>query len=314
MPDGMITAYYLLAGSVLLWFGAETFVRCSSALALRLGLTPLVVGLTVVAFGTSAPELGVSLISAFRGLGDVATGNVVGSNIANVGLILGLAALVKPIRIEAQLLRLDLPLVVAASLLVTLLFGDGMLSRVSGVLLVLLLIGYVVLSLRKAKLDVEFETSGFGEQARRRPVGIVIGLAAFGLTMLIMGSFAFVNGAEDLAIRLGVSPAIVGLTVVAVGTSLPEAATSIVAAWRGQGEIALGNVVGSNMFNLLAILGITSTISPLTRGGVSMVSFGVMILFAALLIPMMKTGMRISRWEGAGLIAAYVAYLAWLLP
>jgi len=314
VPDGMITAYYLLAGSVLLWFGAETFVRCSSALALRLGLTPLVVGLTVVAFGTSAPELGVSLISAFRGLGDVATGNVVGSNIANVGLILGLAALVKPIRIEAQLLRLDLPLVVAASLLVTLLFGDGMLSRVSGVLLVLLLIGYVVLSLRKAKLDVEFETSGFGEQARRRPVGIVIGLAAFGLTMLIMGSFAFVNGAEDLAIRLGVSPAIVGLTVVAVGTSLPEAATSIVAAWRGQGEIALGNVVGSNMFNLLAILGITSTVSPLTRGGVSMASFGVMILFAALLIPMMKTGMRISRWEGAGLIAAYVAYLAWLLP
>jgi cation:H+ antiporter len=310
----MITAYYLLAGSVLLWFGAETFVRCSSALALRLGLTPLVVGLTVVAFGTSAPELGVSLISAFRGLGDVATGNVVGSNIANVGLILGLAALVKPIRIEAQLLRLDLPLVVAASLLVTLLFGDGMLSRVSGVLLVLLLIGYVALSLRKAKLDVEFETSGFGEQARRRPVGIVIGLATFGLTMLIMGSFAFVNGAEDLAIRLGVSPAIVGLTVVAVGTSLPEAATSIVAAWRGQGEIALGNVLGSNMFNLLAILGITSTISPLTRGGVSMASFGVMILFAALLIPMMKTGMRISRWEGAGLTAAYVAYLVWLLP
>jgi cation:H+ antiporter len=193
VPDGMITAYYLLAGSVLLWFGAETFVRCSSALALRLGLTPLVVGLTVVAFGTSAPELGVSLIAAFRDLGDVATGNVVGSNIANIGLILGLAALVHPIRVEPQLLRLDLPLVIAASLLVTLMFGDGVLSRLSGVILVLLLIGYVILSLRKARLQVDAETSGVGQQNRRRPVAIVIGLATFGLAMLLMGSFAFVK-------------------------------------------------------------------------------------------------------------------------
>ena len=314
MPDGMITAYYLLAGSVLLWFGAETFVRCSSALALRLGLTPLVVGLTVVAFGTSAPELGVSLISAARDLGDVATGNVVGSNIANIGLILGLAALVHPIRIEAQLLRLDLPLVLAASVLVTLMFGDGVLSRLSGVVLVLLLVGYIILSLRKARLEVDVATSGVGEQTRRRPLAIVIGLAAFGLGMLVMGSFAFVNGAEDLAIRLGVSPAIVGLTVVAVGTSLPEAATSVVAAWRGQGDIAVGNVVGSNIFNLLAILGITATITPITRGGVSMASFGVMILLSALLVPLMKTGLRISRWEGAGLLVAYSAYLIWLIP
>jgi len=314
VPDGMITAYYLLAGSVLLWFGAETFVRCSSALALRLGLTPLVVGLTVVAFGTSAPELGVSLISAFRDLGDVATGNVVGSNIANIGLILGLAALVRPIRIEAQLLRLDLPLALAASLLVTLMFGDGVLSRMSGVVLVLLLVGYVFLSLRKARLEVDVATSGVGEQTRRRPLAIVIGLATFGLGMLVMGSFAFVNGAEDLAIRLGVSPAIVGLTVVALGTSLPEAATSVVAAWRGQGDIAVGNVVGSNIFNLLAILGITATITPITRGGVSMASFVVMIVLAALLVPLMKTGLRISRWEGAGLLVAYAAYLVWLIP
>ena len=314
MPGTLITVYYLIAGSVLLWFGAETFVRGSSALALRMGLTPLVIGLTVVAFGTSAPELGVSLISTARDMGDVATGNVVGSNIANIGLILGLAALIRPIRIEPKLLRFDVPLVVAASLLVTLLFGDGSLSRLEGGFLVLLLGGYLALSLRKSRLELDVNLPPVGESTGRRPVSIVVVLILAGLAMLVMGSLAFVNGAEELAIRLGVSPAVVGLTVVAVGTSLPEAATSVVAAWRGQGDIAVGNVVGSNLFNLLAILGLTGLVRPVARGDVTMVSFALMIGLAIALVPLMRTGFRLNRLEGAGLLVAYMAYIFWLVP
>jgi cation:H+ antiporter len=310
----MIAAYYLLAGSVLLWFGAETFVGCSSALALRIGLRPLVIGLTVVAFGTSSPELGVSLISSLRDLDGVATGNVVGSNIANIGLILGLAAVIRPIKVEPQLLRLDLPIVVGISFLVTLLFADGVLSRLGGALLLLLLVGYIGLLLRRSRPDVDVETSSIGVQTRKRSLPVIIGLAFFGLGMLVIGSFAFVNGAEDMALGLGVSPAVVGLTVVAIGTSLPEAATSVAAAWRGQGDIAVGNVVGSNVFNLLAILGITAVIRPISRGDVSMVSFGIMIALALLLLPVMRTGFRISRLEGAGLLASYAGYLYWLVP
>ncbi len=314
MPDTFTIVFYLIAGSVLLWFGAETFVRCSSALALRMGLTPLVVGLTVVAMGTSAPEFGVSLLSAARGLGDVATGNVVGSNIANIGLILGLSALIRPIKTEAQLLKLDLPIVIGASILVALLFQDGVLSRIEGSVLVLMLIGYLTFTLRKARLDVDISVSGVGEQTRKRPLLVVLGLALVGMSVLMMGSFAFVNGAEDLAILLGVSPAIVGLTVVAVGTSLPEMATSLLAAYRGQGDIAVGNVVGSNLFNLFAILGITAAITPVARGAVDMVSFGTMIGLAVLLVPVMRTGFRINRLEGAGLLLIYGIYYYRLIP
>ncbi|MCL7974023.1 MAG: calcium/sodium antiporter [marine benthic group bacterium] len=314
MPGTLITVYNLIAGGVLLWFGAETFVRSSSALAIRMGLTPLVVGLTVVAFGTSAPELGVSLISTFRSMGDVATGNVVGSNIANVGLILGLSALIRPIRIEPKLLQLDVPIVVAVSLLATLLFEDGVLSRPEAGFLVFLLIGYILLSLRKSRLELDVEVSPVGESTGRRPLAMVLGLILAGLAMLVMGSFAFVNGAQELAVGLGVKPAIVGLTVVAVGTSLPEAATSVVAAWRGQGEIAVGNLVGSNLFNLLAILGVTGLVRPVMRGQVSMVSFAVMIGLAVALIPLMRSGFEVSRREGAALLFAYAAYVYWLIP
>jgi cation:H+ antiporter len=314
VPGALITVYNLVAGGVLLWFGAETFVRSSSALAIRMGLTPLVVGLTVVAFGTSAPELGVSLISTFRSMGDVATGNVVGSNIANVGLILGLSALIRPIRIEPKLLQLDVPIVVAVSLLATLLFEDGVLSRPEAGFLVFLLIGYILLSLRKSRLELDVEVSPVGESTGRRPLAMVLGLILAGLAMLVMGSFAFVNGAQELAVGLGVKPAIVGLTVVAVGTSLPEAATSVVAAWRGQGEIAVGNLVGSNLFNLLAILGVTGLVRPVMRGQVSMVSFAVMIGLAVALVPLMRSGFEVSRREGAALLFAYAAYVYWLIP
>lgn len=307
-------ALYLIAGSVLLWFGAETFVRCSAALALRMGLTPLAVGLTVVAFGTSAPELGVSLDSTLSGLGEVATGNVVGSNIANVGLILGIAALIRPIEVRAQLLRLDVPIVIVASGVVAFLFRDGVLSRLGGAILFASLLAYVAWQLRKARLETDAPTPHVGERAARRPLPVVVTLVLVGLAMLAAGSHAFVQGAESLARQLGVSPALIALTIVAVGTSLPEMATSIVAAARGEGDIAVGNVIGSNAFNLLGILGVAALARPIARGTVGVVDFGVMIGFALVVLPVMRSGYRISRPEGGLLVAGYLAYLWWLMP
>lgn len=307
-------ALYLIAGSVLLWFGAETFVRCSAALALRMGLTPLAVGLTVVAFGTSAPELGVSLDSTLSGLGEVATGNVVGSNIANVGLILGIAALIRPIEVRAQLLRLDVPIVIVASGVVAFLFRDGVLSRLGGAILFASLLAYVAWQLRKARLETDAPTPHVGERAARRPLPVVVTLILVGLAMLAAGSHAFVQGAESLARQLGVSPALIALTIVAVGTSLPEMATSIVAAARGEGDIAVGNVIGSNAFNLLGILGVAALARPIARGTVGVVDFGVMIGFALVVLPVMRSGYRISRPEGGLLVAGYLAYLWWLMP
>lgn len=309
-----MAALYLIAGSVLLWFGAETFVRCSAAFALRMGLAPLAVGLTVVAFGTSAPELGVSLDSTLSGLGEVAAGNVVGSNIANVALILGIAALVRPIEVRAQLLRLDVPIVIVASAVVAFLFRDGVLGRVSGAVLLASLLTYVAWQLRKARIETEATPPHVGEQAARRPLPIILTLIGVGLAMLAAGSHAFVQGAETLARQLGVSPALIALTIVAVGTSLPEMATSVVAAARGEGDIAVGNVVGSNAFNLLGILGIAALARPIARGAVGPVDFGVMIGFALLMLPVMRTGYRISRLEGGILVAGYLGYLWWLIP
>lgn len=307
-------ALYLIAGSVLLWFGAETFVRCSAALALRMGLTPLAVGLTVVAFGTSMPELGVSLDSAISGLGEVATGNVVGSNIANVALILGLAALIRPIEVRAQLLRFDVPIVIVASVVVAALFRDGALGRLGGAILLVSLLAYVAWQLRKARLETDAPASHVGERTVRRALPVILSLIAVGLAMLAAGSHAFVQGAETLARQLGVSPALIALTIVAVGTSLPEMATSLVAAARGEGDIAVGNVVGSNAFNLLGILGVAALARPIARGSVGPVDFGVMLGFALLMLPVMRTGYRISRLEGGFLVAGYLGYLWWLMP
>ncbi len=305
---------YLIVGSALLWLGAETFVRCSAALALRMGLTPLAVGLTVVAFGTSAPELGVSLDSTLTGLGEVATGNVVGSNIANVALILGLAALIRPIEVRAQLLRVDVPIVIVASAVVTFLFRDGVLGRLGGAVLFASLIAYLAWQLRKARFGTDVPAPRVGEQAIRRPLPVVLSLVVVGLAMLAAGSHAFVHGAETLARQLGVSPALIALTIVAVGTSLPEMATSAVAAARGEGDIAVGNVVGSNAFNLMGILGLAALVRPVSRGSVGLVSFGVMLGLALLLLPVMRSGYRISRLEGGALVSAYLGYLWWLMP
>lgn len=311
----MLTGVALpLAGGVLALFaGAEALVRGSSALARRAGISPLVVGLTVVAFGTSAPELVVSVRAALAGSGDVALGNVVGSNIANVGLILGLAALTRPLLVQARVIRLDAPLTVAASIVLAALLLDGRLGRVAGLGLVVGLAAYVALSYalalreRERAVLTEFERGVAGPSSG--PFIPLAGVVA-GLALLAGGAELVVRGAVRLAAEAGVSEAVIGLTVVAVGTSLPELATSVVAATRGEADLAVGNVVGSNMFNLLGILGASALVRPLAAPGIDPVDWGVMIAAAGVLALFAATGRRLTRAEGGVLLAGYAAYLA----
>lgn len=302
-------------GAALLYGGAEGLVRGSAALALRLGLTPLVVGLTVVAFGTSSAELAVSVEAAATGAGELAIGNVVGSNICNILLVLGVSALIHPMRVHAQLVRLDVPLGLGCAVLVAGLLLDGRLGRVEGGLLFAGLAAYVAFSVRQARRESSEVREEFGHAAPH-PASAAwrdAGLLLAGLAALVGGSHLFVDGAGALARTLGVSQALIALTLVAVGTSLPELATSVVAALRAQNDIAVGNVVGSNLFNLLAILGLASLVRPLAVGAVSRVDLGVMVLASAALLPL-TAGRLLDRSRGVLLLVAYAAYLAWLWP
>jgi cation:H+ antiporter len=311
----MLPWLYVILGIGLLYAGAEGLVRGSASLARRFGLSPLVIGLTVVAFGTSMPELVVSIGAALADQGPIAVGNVVGSNIANVGLILGLSALIQPPRVHAQVIRIDLPIMVAASLLLAALLSDGGVARWEGVVLVVLLAGYLVFSLRLAGKEppevlAEFDA---GVPAPTRGVWIDLLLVAAGLALLVAGARALVSGAVTIAQGFGVSEVVIGLTVVAVGTSLPELATSIIAAFKGEGDIAVGNVVGSNIFNVFGIVGISSVVRPLAPAGVGPVDLGVMLVLAVMLLPLMRTGFRVSRAEGVLLLAIYAGYLVYLV-
>jgi cation:H+ antiporter len=300
-------------GVALLFIGGESLVRGAARLALRLGISPLAVGLTVVAFGTSAPELVVSLDAALSGANDIALGNVVGSNICNVGLILGLSGLLASVGVEAKIVRLDAPLVVAASLLLIGLLADGSLSRIEGGLLLAGLFVYVLFTFwesRRESEPVREEISSAGQDPSRgwlRDGGLVI----VGLAALVAGGHLLVGAAVEFATALGVSQAVVGLTIVAVGTSLPELATSLVASARGYGDIAVGNVVGSNLFNILGILGTTALVSPVTRGDIGWTDLSVMLGFSVLLVPLLLTRRRLDRFESGALLASYVAYVAW---
>lgn len=299
--QGML-ALVLLVGS------ADLLVRSASAVGLRLGLSPLAVGLTIVAFGTSAPELFVSLGAVLDGRTDISVGNVVGSNICNVALILGLSALVKPARVHAGIFRVEAPLLVVSSLLLAGMLWWGEVGRLAGALFLTMLVAFTGSTLRA--------TAGDGEVAREEPApgrSLVVdaALVAGGLVGLGVGGHLLVQAAVTLASAMGVSEALVGLTVVAVGTSLPELATSIVAAARGQGDIAVGNVVGSNLFNILGILGITAMVAPLPQGGISMLDLGVMVGLAVGVLPIMRSGFVVSRLEGGLLLASYVAYVGW---
>lgn len=303
-----------VVGLVLLVAGAEVLVKGASRLAAGFRISPLVIGLTVVAFGTSAPELAVSTGASLGGQGDIALGNVLGSNIFNVLFILGLSALIAPLVVSRQLIRLDVPIMIGASLLVILLALDGSLGRFDGILLFGLIVAYtlfLIISSRRANRPDDASELGVPDAAQSGSTLINILLVLGGLVMLVLGARWLVGGAVALATSLGVSERVVALTIVAAGTSLPEVATSVIASIRGQRDIAVGNVVGSNIFNLLAVLGVSSMLAPAGIGvSESVLRFDMLVMFAVALacLPIFISGMRINRWEGLLFIAYYVVY------
>jgi cation:H+ antiporter len=310
------TLLFLLLGLVLLYFGAEGLVRGSASLALRLGVGPLLVGLTVVAFGTSAPEMMVSVKAAYLGQGDISVGNVVGSNICNIGLILGFCALLVPIKVASQIVRIDTPIMIAATALAIALLYDGSLSRLEGIIFFLLLVVYVVFSIRLAKKQATDPLAQeFAEEVKmsKRGVALDVLMVIGGLIMLVFGARFLVDAAIEIAKAFGLSEAVIGLTIVAVGTSLPEFATSLVAALKKEADIAVGNIVGSNIFNILGILGVSAMITPLSSSGITGIDLAVMAAFAIVLWGFSATGHRITRTEGLIMIVPYAGYVTWLV-
>ena len=296
-----------LIGLVLLYYGAEYLVRGGSAIASRSCVSPLVIGLTLVAFGTSAPELFVSTGAALHGLGDICIGNVVGSNICNIALILGLSALISPLAVNAELFKRDLPIMILASVVLTVvcLFCGGI-GRVVGLLFVVGIVVYTIVGVKSASEKCETHPP---EMARGMAYLAVIG----GLLALIGGAKLILLGAVALEKHFGVADEFVALTVVAVGTSLPELATSVVAARKGEADIAIGNVVGSNIFNILGILGVSALLNPVAIEGMDWVDFGMMLVTAIGLWPLMGARGRLGRFEGVLLLVVYGIYLWWLV-
>jgi cation:H+ antiporter len=309
---------FVLFGLVLLFFGGEGLVRGSSALALRLGLTPLVVGLTVVAFGTSAPEMVVSVQATLAGRGAVAIGNVIGSNSLNIGLILALTALICPLRVKLQILRIDMPIMVGASILAAWMLSDLAIGRMEGAVLFAGIIAYTAFTVRYAKRmnvspEVEAEFARAVPAARGslwRDLLLIIA----GLGLLAAGSHFLVEGATRLARGFGIDEAIIGLTIVALGTSMPELVTCIVAALKKEPDIALGNIIGSNIFNMLGILGMAALVRPMTGEGIKMTDLYVAIAFAVALVPMLWSGRILQRWEAGLLLGGYIVYVGTLWP
>jgi cation:H+ antiporter len=315
-----MTAVLFFLGLVLLVGGAELLVRGASTLAKALGVTPLVIGLTVVAFGTSAPELAVSVQGAWTGNPDMALGNVVGSNIANVLLILGIAAMVVPLIVDQQLVRWDVPLLVVVSLVVWGMSADGNLGRVDGAFLCAGLVAYTVFAVRQSRKETkaireEYAAALDGTQAQPKVLVQALLIVA-GLVLLVVGARWLVAAAVVLAEWLGLSTLVISLTVVAVGTSLPEIATSVLATLRGQRDIAVGNAIGSNLFNLMLVLGLTAMVAPkgipVPKSALDF-DLPVMVAVAVACLPIFFTGRRINRFEGALFLAYYAVYIAYLI-
>ncbi|NKB32585.1 MAG: calcium/sodium antiporter [Pseudomonadales bacterium] len=309
----LIPSLLVICGFIMLGAGAEFMVAGSSRLAIRIGISPLIVGLTIVAFGTSAPELAVSIKSTTEDYS--ALGNVIGSNIANIGLVLGITALISPIRIEKQLVRTQIPVVIVASVFMGVLLLDGELNLTDGAMLSIALLIYLYANFRQA--DKEFERDELdihptlaAKEAGQTSFNFILIIS--GLALLVFGSQVFVDNAVTLARVIGFSEALIGLTLIAIGTSIPELATSIVAATRRQSDIAVGNIVGSNVFNILCVLGITALISPIAGNQFSTTDFAVMILFSSILLPLAWTNLTLSRTEGMFLLAGYVVYLVFV--
>ena len=315
--DALTLGRFVL-GIVLLIGGAELLERGASRLAGAFGISPLVVGLTVVALGTSSPELAVSVQAALGGNPEISIGNVVGSNIFNVLFILGISALIVPLVVSEQLVRLDVPLMIAVSIALLVMALDGTVGRVDGILLLVGIVAYTGFLVRQsrretaaARAEGEDEVDAGGTGWLRNGLLVLVGLA-----LLLVGSRWLVEGATILATAFGVSQLVIGLTVVAAGTSLPEVATSVLAGLRGERDIAVGNVVGSNLFNILVILGVSAVVAP---HGIAVApaalafDIPVMIAVAAACLPIFFTGHLISRWEGGVFLAYYLAYTAYLV-
>jgi cation:H+ antiporter len=305
---------WIVLGLGLLLGGGELVVRGASRLALALGMTPMVVGLTVVSFATSAPELAASLTAAWKGTPAVAVGNVVGSNLANIGLILGVAGIVSEIPVRWTFLKREVIVAISTALVLVATLYDGHVGRGEGALLVAALVVWMVWLVRVEAIGAEPAVAAeFDQEYRPGRAAAVVHLVVLGagVALLVGGAQALVTGAVNVARGLGVSEGVIGLTVVAVGTSLPELASSVVAAWRGEGDLALGNVVGSNIFNVLGILGLTALALPISVDPAAFArDLWILVGATFALWPLLFAGMRLRRWEGALLVAGYLGYTA----
>ena len=297
----ILSIFFVLASLVLLYFGASWLVKGSSALALKAGVSPLVAGLTVVAFGTSSPEMVVSVNAALSGNGNIAVGNIVGSNLFNICIILGISALVAPLKIKLQLLKIDIPVLIVTTIGFMVLFADRHISRLEGFVLFAGIILYTIISIllarreKNAEVLAEFDTSITG--GKKMKWYWSAGLILLGLGVLIAGSELLVKGAVVIARSLGVGETIISLTIIAAGTSMPELASSIVATIKKEYDIAIGNIIGSNIFNILAIIGISGIVNPLTAIAISNIDLYVMLGVTLLLLPFFRTSYTLKRDE-----------------
>ncbi len=312
----MLTAIlFTCTGLALLFFGGELLVRGAVAIAHKFGMSSLSIGLTIVAFATSAPELAVSVSAALDGAPEISIGNVVGSNIANIALILGLAAVISPMLVEHKVLRIDTPIMLVAVIIMCVFMLDELVDSKEGMILVACLVAYIGYTLRNAKgrkepYEEDVEVTG---ASMAKPVVVDLLMLIAGLAMLVGGGNVMVTSVVTIVEILDISQAVIGLTVVAVGTSLPELATTLVAARKGYGDMAIGNIVGSNIFNILGILGITAITEPLEGGAIDLVDMGTLTLFSVLVVLFMFSRKQVDRKEGVALLAGYILYTVWLV-
>lgn len=313
----LISVLYILVALALLYFGANWLVKGSSDLAIKAGVSPLIAGLTVVAFGTSSPELVVSVSSAISGHGNIAIGNVIGSNIFNICIILGISALVSPLKIKMQLLKIDIPVLIITTIGFMLLFADKHINRFEGLVFIVGLITYTALNIFFARREKNKDI--LAEYEESIPHSSMkwywsVGLVLSGLIVLVAGSELLIKGAVTIARNLGVGETIIGITIIAAGTSLPELASSLVATIKKEYDIAIGNIIGSNIFNILGIVGISAMLKPLSAIAISNIDLYVMIGITLLLLPFFKTHSSLKRDEGIFMIFVYLAYLYYLWP
>ena len=304
---------YIVAGVALLYLGGEGLVRGAVAMGQALGLSPLVVGLTIVSMGTSSPELAASLAGVLQGAPAVAFGNVVGSNIANLSLVLGLTAAIWSLKVASGFLRRDVPIMLLISAWMFWLVANGLVTRFEAFCLLAMLALYLQFVLRKEAVSPEVKAEFASEYGKPKPLGPSFLAALAGIALLVLGAHLLVNGAVGVARLLGVSERVIGLTMVAFGTSLPELASCIVAAFRREGDVVLGNLVGSNIFNILFILGATAAVRPVEVATSEVwIDLGVMMAVSVLVYIFLLTGSRLSRWEGVLLTVIYGTYAAYL--